>query len=154
MRISFNIKVIALLQIVLIFGACGKITFVAPYNHLSAEEHNDLGRIYEDKGLLDLAEKEYEKAKKKNKGWFVPYFNLGNIEFKRNRYGKAEKWYRMALKINPGNPDVMNNLALCLLRQGKTEKAREMVHRALSIERKQEYLDTLKEIESAVIDKN
>ncbi|MBU1076774.1 MAG: tetratricopeptide repeat protein, partial [Spirochaetes bacterium] len=38
-------------------------------DNLSAEEHNDLGVLYEKQEKYDLAEKEYSKAVKKSKEW-------------------------------------------------------------------------------------
>jgi hypothetical protein len=42
---------------------------------LSAAEHNDLGVVYEKKGLFSLAEKEYGKALEKDRSWPLPLFN-------------------------------------------------------------------------------
>ena len=113
---------------------------------LTAEEHNDLGVIYEKKGLTDLAEKEYLKASGKREEWMVPYFNLGNLCYKSGDYSRSEGFFRGALERAPGNPDVMNNLANALLMQGRIDEARKTIEEALAIDRKEEYLDTYRKI--------
>ena len=113
---------------------------------LTAEEHNDLGVIYEKKGLTDLAEKEYLKASGKREEWMVPYFNLGNLCYKSGDYSRSEGFFRKALERAPGNPDVMNNLANALLMQGRIDEARKTIDEALAIDRKEEYLDTYRKI--------
>ena len=113
---------------------------------LTAEEHNDLGVIYEKKGLTDLAEKEYLKASGKREEWMVPYFNLGNLCYKSGDYSRSEGFFRKALERAPGNPDVMNNLANAMLMQGRIDEARKTIEEALAIDRKEEYLDTYRKI--------
>ena len=113
---------------------------------LTAEEHNDLGVIYEKKGLIDLAEKEYLKASGKREEWMVPYFNLGNLCYKSGDYSRSEIFFRKALERAPGNPDVMNNLANAMLMQGRIDEARKTIEEALAIDRKEEYLDTYRKI--------
>jgi len=113
---------------------------------LTAEQHNDLGVIYEEKGLNDLAEKEYLKAAGKRKEWMVPYFNLGNLYYQAGDYSRSEIFFRSALERAPANPDVMNNLANALLMQGRIDEAKKAVEEALAIDRKEEYLDTYREI--------
>jgi Tfp pilus assembly protein PilF len=113
---------------------------------LSASEHNDLGVVYENKGMYDLAEKEYVKALKKEDRWAVPYFNLGNLYYKEGHYTKAEHSYRKALDIDKDNPAVLNNLAYLLYEQGRYKEALILVDQALTIECRQEYLDTRNKI--------
>lgn len=114
---------------------------------LSAAQHNELGYIYEGQGKYDLAEKEYRRALEKQKGWAVPYFNLGNVHFKRGDLKGAETYYRKALERDPDNPDIMNNLAYVLSEQGKYEKAERWIDRALRLSPKSEYLDTQRRIQ-------
>jgi Flp pilus assembly protein TadD len=113
---------------------------------LTAEQHNDLGVIYEKKGLNDLAEKEYLKAAGKRKEWMVPHFNLGNLCYQKGDYARSEAFYRKALERAPSNPDVMNNLANALFMQGRFDEARKTIEDALAIDRKEEYLDTYRRV--------
>jgi len=122
-----------------------KIVFID--DSLTAEQHNDLGYVYEQKGIFDLAEKEYLLAVQKRKDWHIPYFNLGNLIFKMGDYKKSETFFRSALSHAPNNPDVMNNLGNALMMQRRYKDARLMIEKALIIEKRQEYLDSLEAIE-------
>lgn len=113
---------------------------------LSAVQHNELGYIYESQGKLDLAQKEYKQAIRKEKGWAVPYFNLANVYFKMGDPGKAEEHYREAIERDGTNPDFMNNLAYVLCEQSRYDEAEQWIGRALFISPKKEYLDTQREI--------
>jgi Tfp pilus assembly protein PilF len=116
---------------------------------LSARQRNELGFIYESQEKLDLAEKEYALAAKRDKAWAVPWFNLGNVYFKMGDHQKAKRHYREALRRDPQNPDIMNNMAYVLYKQGEYEEAEEWIDRALSIRQDEEYLDTKKRILSS-----
>lgn len=113
---------------------------------LSAEQHNDLGVIYEKKGDHDAAQKEYAKAIGKKSDWMTPYFNMGNLYYQEGNYGKAEAYYTKALDRSPDNPDVMNNLANVLLMQQKADEAMPLVEKAIRIAPKEEYRDTQRKI--------
>jgi Flp pilus assembly protein TadD len=113
---------------------------------LSAAQHNDLGFTYEKQNKLDLAEKEYMKALKKDKNWAVPCFNLGNVHYKTGRKDKAGKYYRLGLKRNEANPDIMNNLAFVLMETGNFAEAQKWIEKAIAIEPKPQYLDTREQI--------
>lgn len=126
--------------------SCSMPQIVVLDDPLSAAEHNDLGVVYENKGMFDLAEKEYHKAIKQKNDWAVPYFNLGNLYFRQDNSDKAEWSFRKALHIDSDNPDVLNNLAYLLYEQGRTAEAKELIDQALTIQSKPEYLDTRSKI--------
>jgi Tfp pilus assembly protein PilF len=113
---------------------------------LSAHQRNELGFVYETQGKLDLAEKEYRLAAKRDRNWAVPLFNLGNVYFKMGDHQRAKSHYRQALERDPENPDVMNNLAYLLYKDGDCDEAEKWITRALSIRRDEEYLDTKQKI--------
>ncbi|MFN3813136.1 MAG: tetratricopeptide repeat protein [Aquificaceae bacterium] len=127
--------------------SCSMPGIVVWEDPLTAEEHVNLGYIYEKKGELDLAKGEYQKAIKKDKSFWVAYYNLGNIYAKEGNYKKAQESYRRALDINPEDPDTLNNLAYVLFKQGKKEEALVLIKKAINMEDKKEYRNTLKEIE-------
>jgi Flp pilus assembly protein TadD len=112
---------------------------------LSAYEHNDLGVIYEKKGMFDLAEKEYKKAINKDKNWYLPYFNLGNLYYKKGDREKAIDYYLKALEKEK-NPDVLNNLAYVLYELGRYEEAKKYIEEAITMKKDQNYEDTYKNI--------
>lgn len=115
---------------------------------LTAEEHNDLGVVYEEKNLRDLAGKEYLKAAEKRPDWAVPYFNLGNLSFGEKDLAASERFYKKALALRPDYPDCLNNLAWLCLEQKRYDEALLYVEKALSLDGKQEYLDTREKIKT------
>jgi tetratricopeptide (TPR) repeat protein len=130
----------------LLTASCAMPRMVILRDPLTASEHNDLGVIYEQKGQLDLAEKEYLKAVQRDGKWYLPLFNLGNLYYSKSDLEKAEGFYRRALALDSTNPDVMNNLACLLHDISLDHEAGELITKALSIERKPEYIDTYRKI--------
>lgn len=82
----------------------------------------------------------------KSEGWYVPYFNLGNVLYKSGSYELSEEFYRKALQYEPDNTDVMNNLARSLLMQDLFIEAIEVIQEAIAIEPAHRYRETLKAI--------
>lgn len=146
-QLSVDPSLTVLLLFLVHVTSCSLPKIVVLEDTLTAEQHNDLGYVYETKGMNDLAEKEYFLAAKKREYWHVPWFNRGNIAFKKGDYRQAEDCFREALQRAPGSADVMNNLANALLMQGRHREARQMIEQALQIENKEQYLDTLGTIE-------
>jgi Flp pilus assembly protein TadD len=142
---------VTILLLVALLSSCSLPKIVVMEDRLTAEQHNDLGYVYEQKGIFDDAEKEYLLAIKKREDWYVPYFNLGNLMFTRGDFKRSADSFRNALNYNPDNPDIMNNLANVLLMQDRYGEARRMIGQALRIENKQEYLDTLEAIKKREI---
>ena len=133
-------------MVLLFLASCSIPQIYVIEDPLTASQHNELGYIYESQGEYGLAEKEYRAAIGKQKDWPAPYFNLGNIYFKMQDLAKAEKYYREAIERDPVHSDAMNNLAYVLCEQGIDEEARKWIDKALSINTKDEYLDTQKRI--------
>ena len=131
---------------VLLAASCSMPYVVVVRDPLTASEHNDLGVAYERKGQLDLAEKEYLRAGEKDRKWALPLFNLGNIAYGRADLEAAEGYYRRALALDKANPDIMNNLASLLHDISLDHEAAALISKALSVERKPEYLDTYRKI--------
>jgi Flp pilus assembly protein TadD len=113
---------------------------------LTAEQHNDLGVAYEQKGDFDLAGQEFEKAIKKNKDWVIPYLNLGHLYYRQGKLDQAEATLRQGLRIKGDHPDLLNNLAWVLMEKGQLQDAKTLVDKAIAIEDKEEYQDTRQEI--------
>ncbi|MDQ7056009.1 MAG: tetratricopeptide repeat protein [Persephonella sp.] len=134
----------------ILLHSCSVPKIVVLEDPLSAEEHNDLGVVYEKKGMLSLAEREYEKAVNKKPNWDVPYFNLGNLYYKKGDYQKAIQFYKKAVKINPDNSDALNNMAYLYYLLGDYQKAYYYIKKAISKKMKREYIQTMKEIEEKI----
>lgn len=130
----------------LLVCSCSVPRIVVMKDPLDATEHNDLGLIYEQKGMLDLAQKEYARAAEKDGSWALPLFNLGNISYQQGDLPAAEGYYRRALALDDTNADVMNNLANVLHDLGRDIEAIKIITKALSEERSPEYLDTYEKI--------
>ena len=145
-------KQIFFFTLLIFLSGCSSLGIYVLNDSLTAAQHNDLGIAYEKQNRLDLAEKEYKRAIKKNKNWNVPYFNLGNVYYKLSNKDEAIKYFRSGLKTNPQNPDIMNNLAFALMEKGNTAEAKKWIEKALSIEAKPEYLDTQNKIRKKMQD--
>jgi Tfp pilus assembly protein PilF len=139
-------KIAPMMIISLFLASCSIPQVYIIEDRLTASQHNDLGYIYEGQEKYVLAEKEYRAATRKQKNWSAPYFNLGNVYFKMRDMAKAEEYYREAIARDPANSDAMNNLAYVLCEQGRYEEAKKWIDQALSINAKEEYLDTQKRI--------
>ena len=137
--------VLAMLVLVLM-QACAMPKIVVFNDPLTAQQHNDLGVAYEEKGDFGLAEKEFEKALKKNREWVIPYLNLGHLYYRQDKLDRAEHILREGLRAKGDHPDLLNNLAWVLMEKGRLEHARYLIDKAISIEDKEEYRDTRREI--------
>ena len=135
-----------LLLAVLILVGCAMPKIIVIDDPLTAEQHNDLGVAYEEKGDFDLAGKEYEKAIKKNRDWVIPYLNLGHLYYRQDKLDQAERALRDGLRVKGDHPDLLNNLAWVLMEKGQLEDARTLIDKAIAIEDKEEYQDTRQEI--------
>ena len=113
---------------------------------LTAQQHNDLGVAYEEKGDFALAGKEYEKAIQKNRDWVIPYLNLGHLYYRQDKFDQAEKALREGMRVKGDHPDLLNNLAWVLMEKGQFEQATALIDKAIAIEDKEEYRDTRREI--------
>ncbi|MBA3029729.1 MAG: tetratricopeptide repeat protein [Desulfobacteraceae bacterium] len=131
---------------VLCLSGCSLLGVHILHDSLTAAQHSDLGYTYEKQNKLELAEKEYLKALKKDKALAVPCFNLGNVYYKMGKSKQAVKYYRLGLKKAPDQSDIMNNLAFVLMEQGKFVEARKWIEKAIAIAPKPEYLDTRNKI--------
>jgi Tfp pilus assembly protein PilF len=136
-----------LLMLLLVSCAMPKIPQIIVIDDpLTAEQHNDLGVAYEEKGDFALAGKEYEKAIKKNRDWVIPYLNLGHLYYRQDKLDQAERALRDGLRVKGDHPDLLNNLAWVLMEKGQFKDAKALIDKAIAIEDKEEYRDTRQEI--------
>lgn len=134
-------------------SSCSLPTLVFLRDPLTAEEHIDLGYIYEKKGKPDLAEEEYRKAIKKDKKQWRAYYNLGNLYANRGEYDRAVSLYEKALSINR-DPDVLNNLAYSLYKLGDYCRALEYIQEALRRGEREEYRETYRDLIRTIEEKS
>lgn len=90
---------------------------------LTAEEHADLGAIYEKQGNQERALQEYMKAVKKDPKNLAALTGLGNLALDQGQPKLAIRYYERALKVAPENAVVLNNLAMAWLTAGDAKKA-------------------------------
>ena len=143
-------RVLVLATVTLLAGS-GCAHLVILHDPLSASEHHDLGVVYESKGKLELAAREYHRALRLDPSRSATRVNLGNVEATSGRWRSAEKCYRRALSDSAANSDAMNNLAVALLRQDRSlDEARSLAERAVAAggERDSLYRTTLAEVKS------
>jgi tetratricopeptide (TPR) repeat protein len=101
----------AILFLILSTGCASLQTSLFMKDPLTAEEHNNLGVIYEREGKHELAVREYKKAISNDNSLITPYINLGNVYFKEGEFTEAEKSYKKALELDEASLEASNNLA-------------------------------------------
>jgi len=129
----------------LVLTGCSLPRIIVLKDPLSVEEHIKLGKIYESQHKDDLAERQYQEAIHKDPNSVPALLLLGDLSFRLKKYSEAEKAYRKAAKLQPGNGDIYNNLCWVFLdRNERIEEARELISRALLLtpEHRSFYLDT------------
>ncbi len=144
--VRFSFLLILVISFVTVAG-CGRARLTNRHDDpLSAQEHVALGSIYEKRGEKDLALREYESALERNSRFLPAMTRLGELSYRMGQYEKAERYYRKAIKMEPQNGDLYNNLCWVYLSQGKKlKKTESLIMRAMELtpEHKGYYLDTL-----------
>jgi tetratricopeptide (TPR) repeat protein len=130
----------------LLLSGCSLPRIIILKDPLTPEEHLNLGVAYEKQGEFEPAIKEYKAAAKKLP---VADLYLGNVHFQKKELGKAEAYYKKAIKNDPRNADAYNNLAwLYYTKKEKLEEAEHLALKALELNPAKEniYRDTLEKI--------
>ena len=113
-------RVLPFLLVLLLTGGCSRIPrIIVLEDPLTAAEHVQLGVAYERKGELDLAQREYERALRKDGTFYRARVNLGNIYLAKKEFGKAREEYLLALELRPGDPEAANNLSWAAILSGE-----------------------------------
>ena len=113
-------RFLPLLLVFLLAGGCSRIPkIIVLEDPLTAAEHVELGVTYERKGELDLAQREYERALRKDGKSYRARVNLGNIFLSKKEYGKARAEYLLALELRPGDAEATNNLSWAAIFSGE-----------------------------------
>ncbi len=98
------------------------------------EANNNMGVIYQEKGLDDKAIRQYEKTLELDPNHANAYNNLANMYVDRGEMEKAEALYEKSKDLRVDNEQVHYNLATLLKKQGKFEKAIQELKMALQID--------------------
>ncbi|WP_191556228.1 tetratricopeptide repeat protein [Metabacillus idriensis] len=70
-----------------------------------------IGCLYESQGLLEKAKQYLKQAIALKKDDILPFYRLGEIAFKHEDYGEAEKQYKRVLELDPAHEQAMLDLA-------------------------------------------
>ena len=112
----------------------------------TAEEHNDLGVAYFERGEARRAAQEFERALGLRPDWARALVNLGDARLALGEVAGAIEAYRRAMAIAPEDPGTANNLAWALLQDPvRWPEAEPVIQGALARrpEPRGYYLDTL-----------
>ena len=93
---------------------------VAPDNFVARV---NLGLVLDEKGEVDAAIAQYEKAERIQPGYAEEHNNLGNALCRAGRVPEAIAQYEKALELVPGLPQVENNLGTALAQNGQLTEA-------------------------------
>lgn len=140
------IRSIFIITAVLLTGCAALTGSLFMEDPLSAEEHNNLGVIYEREEKYELALREYSKAIEGDPSLVTPLVNTANVYYKLGEYTNAEKYYKRALSIDDKNLEAANNLASLNIetKEGYEEALVYMMSATESLEQIPPYaLDTL-----------
>ena len=87
----------------------GSILF---HQNLAGNNISDSATLYYSRDEFKKAAACYEKILKEGKESWILYYNLGNAYYKDGSLGLAILNYEKAKKLNPHEPDILNNLSI------------------------------------------
>ncbi len=134
------------LVVLLLLSGCSLPRIVVLHDPLSPQEHNDLGRIYESQKKFDEAAQQYHAALERDPNFVPSLLLLGDLSYRTKKYSEAEAAYRRAMKLQPENGDIYNNLCWVYIDQKiNPEAAEDLIRKAMSLtpDHRAYYLDTL-----------
>lgn len=137
---------ILILTVLAVSVGCSLPRIIVLKDPLTAEEHVRLGQIYESQGKLELALQQYRAAVRGGSNSPLTWLMIGDLSFRTGAHNDAEKAYREAISLDPGNGNSYNNLAWVYLEQGKRlNKAEQLAREAMRLtpEHRPYFLDTL-----------
>ena len=114
------------------------------YNPISAPLHGLAASVFMMEDEHDRAESALKRAIDIEPANSEHYLNLGFLYHDLEKWSSAESLYEDALKLSPGDPQILNNFAYLLADQGKDlERALELSEDALSMDpQNASFLDT------------
>jgi len=102
----------------------------SPFSSLA---HYDLGNVLLDKGQLDEARLEFQKALEIDPAYAKAHNNLGNVLLREGQTDKAITEYRRTLALNPYIAETHNNLGDVLLQKGRIDEAMTEFQQAIAL---------------------
>jgi len=95
--------------------------------------HYNLGVALDQKGQVDEAMVQYQKALEINPHYADPHFNLGVALAQKGQVDEAMAHFRKVLEINPNYAEAYYNLGIALSQKGQIDKAIAQYQKALEI---------------------
>ena len=89
----------------------------------SAYMHNNLGKIYQDRGQLDLAERAYRAATEADPTFFAAYYNLGTVALAQGYLNKSEAYFHQAKTLRRHHAEGYYGLSIVAHRRGQEREA-------------------------------
>jgi len=102
--------------------------------------YDNLGAMFVKKNMFDSALYYLNKAIQLNPDYKPPYNNRAVCYINMQRFDDAIKDWKILLRFEPGNPDIMNTIGLCLRMLGKNNEALSYIDSALNIKVKGPFL--------------
>jgi Flp pilus assembly protein TadD len=96
--------------------------------------YNNLAGTLDNRGRVDEAVIQYQKALEIKPDFADPHYNLGLIQQRRGRLEEAIADYQQALEIKPDFANAHNNLGVALQRRGRTAEAIAHLQTAVEIQ--------------------
>ena len=93
-----------------------------------------VGDFYYKINQIDKAKAMYEKAITANSNSVDAYLALGEIYTKKEDWDKALENWNAAMKLQPNNPAIPNNIAIVLYNNGKYEETIPLIKKTLELE--------------------
>ena len=97
------------------------------------DRKNLIGEVYLTHGMAAEAEKAFKSAIKSNPANIHAYNRLGIAFRRQKKYDEAVTYYLMALDIEPGEQNILYNLARAYLGAGKKDKALNILKKAIAV---------------------
>jgi Tfp pilus assembly protein PilF len=125
---------VALMTLVQLYGradsAQAREDFVEMFPDLPGA-HNNLGVAYADRGDLERARRECEKAVELDPQFHEAHLNLGLVHARQGRMEEAHQEYQRAIELKPGYVQALNAQGLILMGRNAHEKAIECFQKAV-----------------------
>jgi Tfp pilus assembly protein PilF len=114
-------------------GALAQYRRLLEQNDASAEVHNNLGLLYQDRGQYDEAVKRFQRSIAIGRKC-TRRTTISACAMRSNRPDAAAAEFRVALGADPRNVESLVNLALVQKAAGRVADARDLLRRALVID--------------------
>ena len=100
---------------------------------VNAEVYMSAGRLMENAGNFDAAERQYKNCLEKYPTHRLAQICYGRLLHRTKRLEEAVSIYQQAAKDHPKDATIKNDLGLCLARMGRKDEAMDQFHKATMI---------------------